>query len=140
MISLHDHPVRLPDPLTRESWTKHRTAGRDHLGYDGLAVSGLTAVFASALSGLELPALLRWLALLGADLAHASLARLATRGADVLAGGPISVVLALEDLTPVGGDLTGIEVLYGVGVRSAASPTTRPTRWAAASRSPTTPG
>jgi membrane dipeptidase len=119
VISLHDHPVRLPDPLTRESWTRHRAAGRDHLGYDGLARSGLTSVFVSALSGLELPALLRWLALLRADLAHTDRARLTTRAADVLAAGPISVVLALEDLTPVGDDLAGIEVLYGVGVRSA---------------------
>jgi membrane dipeptidase len=120
VISLHDHPVRLPDPLTAESWTAHRATGRDHLGYAGLAGSGLTAVFASALAGLPLPALLRWLALLRADLAHHPEAAVAERAADVLrTGGPLGVVLALEDLTPVGDDLTGIEVLYGVGVRCA---------------------
>lgn len=120
VISLHDHPVRLPDPLTPQSWSRHRTAGRDHLGYDGLAQSGLTAVFASALSGLELPALLHWLALLGADLAHTDRARLGRQATDLAATEPpVTVVLALEDLTPVGADLTGVEVLYGLGVRSA---------------------
>lgn len=120
VISLHDHPVRLPDPLTRESWTAHRTAGRDVLGYAGLAASGLTTVFTSALSGLELPALLRWLALLRADLAHTDRARLATDATEALAtDGPVRLVLALEDLTPAGEDLSNVEVLYGVGVRSA---------------------
>lgn len=122
VISLHDHPVRLPDPLTKQSWSRHRTEGRDHLGYDGLAQSGLTTVFASALSGLELPALLRWLALLGADLAHSDRAGLGRQAADLVsadAGEPTTVVLALEDLTPVGEDLANIEVLYGLGVRSA---------------------
>lgn len=122
VISLHDHPVRLPDPLTELSWARHRAAGRDHLGYAGLARSGLTTVFASALSGLELPALLRWLTLLDADLAHTEQARLGRRAADLVsagAGRPLTVALALEDLTPVGDDLAGIEVLYGAGVRSA---------------------
>jgi membrane dipeptidase len=122
IISLHDHPVRLPDPLTNESWSRHLATGRDHLGYDGLAQSGLTTVFASALSGLALPALLRWLALLASDLSHTDRARLAQRASDVVTSGaaqPVTVALALEDLTPVGDDLAGVEVLYGLGVRSA---------------------
>jgi membrane dipeptidase len=120
VISLHDHPVRLPEPLTPDTWTRHRTVGRDHIGYDGLADSGLTTVFASALSGLALPALLRWLAFLRADLAHTDRARLGTTAADLVAvGAPVAVTLSLEDLTSVGDDLAGVEVLYGVGVRSA---------------------
>jgi membrane dipeptidase len=121
VISLHDHPIRLPHPLTAESWSRHQAAGRDHLGYAGLAGSGLTGVFASALSGLDLPALLRWLTLLGTDLAHTDQARLAQRLGDVAAvdAEALTVVLALEDLSSVGEDLSGVEVLYGAGVRSA---------------------
>ncbi|MEN3270387.1 membrane dipeptidase [Pseudonocardia sp.] len=122
VISLHDHPIRLPHPLTAESWSRHKAAARDHLGYAGLAGSGMTGVFASALSGLDLPVLLRWLALLGTDLAHTDQARLAQRVGDVAAAGDaeaLTVVLALEDLSSVGEDLAGVEVLYGAGVRSA---------------------
>lgn len=120
VISLHDHPVRLPDPLTPATWARHREAGRDVLGYAGLAASGLTTVFASALGGMALPALCRWLALLAADLAHADTATLGVRAEDVAGtDGPVTVTLALEDLTPVGTDLAGVEVLYGLGVRSA---------------------
>jgi len=120
VISLHDHPIRLPEPLTAESWSRHKAAGRDHLGHAGLAGSGMTAVFASALSGLELPPLLRWLTLLGTDLAHTAQARLAQRVDDVAGDTEaLTVVLALEDLSPVGEDLSGVEVLYGAGVRSA---------------------
>jgi membrane dipeptidase len=120
VISLHDHPIRLPDPITAQTWREHQEAGRDVFGYAGLAASGLTTVFASALSGLPLPALCRWLALLVADLAHADTATLGLRAADLAGtGGPVTVALALEDLGSVGEDLTGIEVLYGLGVRSA---------------------
>ncbi len=55
VISLHDHPIRLPDPLTEQSWQRHQEAGRDVLGYAGIAESGLTTVFASALSGFDCP-------------------------------------------------------------------------------------
>lgn len=124
-ISLHDHPVRLPDPLTPATWQSWRDAGREHLGYGGLARSGLAGVFASALSTDDFDALARWAALLRADLAHRSDARLAEdptgipAGAAAAAGAPLAVFLGLEDLGAVGSDLTRIEALYGLGIRSA---------------------
>jgi membrane dipeptidase len=124
-VSLHDHPVRLPDPLTPESWATWRAQGRETLGYSGLARSGLAAVLASALSGLDLPALTRWAGLLRADLAHRADAVAGLTVLDVPPGAaeangrPLAVFLALEDLGSIDTDLSGIEVLYGAGVRSA---------------------
>lgn len=122
-VSLHDHPVLLPDPLTPDTWQAWYTGGRETLGYAGLAGSGLAAIFASALSGPDLATLTRWAGLLQADLAHRDDAALAHTAADVPAGsarnGKLAVFLALEDLGGIGEDLTGIEVLYGVGVRCA---------------------
>lgn len=122
VISLHDHPVRLPDPLTADTLSRHQAAGRDYLGYDGLTASGLTAVFASALAWPDLADLVRWFALLRADLAHATAAFQAEDTAHIAERDPdgrVAVVFALEDLGSVGEDLSGIEVLYGLGVRSA---------------------
>lgn len=122
VISLHDHPVRLPDPLTAETLRAHRGGGRDYLGYDGLAASGLTAVFASALAWPDLGELLRWFPLLRADLTHAGTAFHAENATQIAGrdpGGRVAVVFAMEDLGSIGEDLTGIEVLYGTGVRCA---------------------
>lgn len=127
VVSLHDHPVRLPDPLSADTWQRHVAAGRDHLGHDGMARSDLTAIFASALGGMDLLALLRWLALMQADIAHSAGTDLALdavafdRQAAVPDGDSarVAVALSLEDLTPIGEDLVGIEVLYGSGVRQA---------------------
>jgi membrane dipeptidase len=122
VVSLHDHPIRLPSPLTAQTWAAHVAAGRDHLGHAGLDRSGLTGIFASALGGLPMADLLRWLAFLDADIAHSSRLELALDAAafDLQPGrNRLAVGLSLEDLTPVGSDLTGIEVLYGVGVRQA---------------------
>ena len=40
-ISLHDHPVRLPDPLTPQTWQAWRADGREPLGYAGRGRLGL---------------------------------------------------------------------------------------------------
>jgi membrane dipeptidase len=122
VISLHDHPVRLPDPLDAETLRRHRAAGRDYLGYDGLAASGLSAVFASALAWPDLAELVRWFALLRADLGHAPAAFQAEDAARIAErdqAGRVAVVFSMEDLGSVGEDLSGIEVLYGLGVRCA---------------------
>lgn len=131
-VSLHDHPVRLPEPITAATWRAWRAAGRETLGYAGLARSGLAAIFASSLGGADLAALTRWAGLLHADLAHRTDAVAARSAADVppgaagtggaagMPGGrPLAVFLALEDLGGISGDLSGIEVLYGAGIRCA---------------------
>lgn len=125
-VSLHDHPVRLPEPINADSWRAWRAEGRETLGYAGLASSGLAAIFASSLGGADVPALTRWAGLLQADLAHRADAMPARSVADIPAGAAnpaagrlLAVFLALEDLGGIGSDLSGIEVLYGAGVRCA---------------------
>lgn len=121
VISLHDHPVRLPDPLDSESLRRLEASGRDHLGHEGLVHSALTAIFTSAISRSDLGDLLRRFALLRADVgARDGLfivedAAAATRDP----AGRVGVAFAMEDLGCVGEDLSGIEALYGIGVRCA---------------------
>lgn len=102
VISLHDHPVRLPDPLSPDTWAAYDAAGADRLGTAGLRVSRLDTVLASALAGAHLDALVRWAGALRAQ-----------------ASGDPAVLLALEDLGPIGTDLAGIDTLYGAGFRAA---------------------
>ncbi|HEY1706573.1 MAG TPA: membrane dipeptidase [Trebonia sp.] len=126
-VSLHDHPVLLPDPMEAATWQAWRADGRETLGYDGLAGSGLAGVFASSLSGADVATLTRWAGLLQADLAHRADAIPARLAGDVPpgaagpsgTGAPLAVFLSLEDLGGVGTDISGIEVLYGAGIRCA---------------------
>jgi membrane dipeptidase len=121
-VSLHDHPVRLPDPLTPQTWQAWRAAGREHLGYAGLAGSGWAAVVASALSTRDLPLLLSWARFLREDMqAHPREALFAAGPGDVPAagGGPVGVLLGLEDLDAIGSDLGGLPRLFDAGVRCA---------------------
>lgn len=103
VVSLHDHPVRLPDPLSAESWAAHDATGVDHLGTEGLRRSGLDVVLASALAIPDLRRLVAWAGALRGQLDATS----------------TTVILALEDLGSVGGDVGGIDVLYDAGFRSA---------------------
>ena len=105
VVSLHDHPVRLPEPMTAASWTEHTRDGTEHIGHIGLARSGLDVVLASSLAEPDQDRLLRWAGLLRAE-------------ADTVTTGP-RIVLALEDLGSVGTDLDGIRALYDAGIRSA---------------------
>lgn len=122
VISLHDHPVRLPDPLDSDSLRQHEESGRDHLGHEGLVRSDLTAVFASAVSRPDLGDLLRRFAFLRADVTHTDGLLVAEDAGAIASRDPdrcVGLVFAMEDLGCVGDDLSGIEVLYGMGVRSA---------------------
>ncbi|WP_051579771.1 dipeptidase [Pseudonocardia acaciae] len=105
VVSLHDHPVRLPDPLTAQTWARHHEQGTDRLGHAGLRRSGLDVVLASALAEPDQQRLLRWAAGMRAE-------------ADSADAGP-SVLLALEDLGSIGTDLGGIEELHAAGFRAA---------------------
>jgi membrane dipeptidase len=119
-ISLHDHPVRLPDPLTAQTWQAWRADGREHLGYAGLAGSGWAAVVASALSTSDLGLLLRWARFLREDMQHhAREAAFAAGPGDipVAGGGPVGIMLGLEDLDAVGTDLGVLPQLFGAGIR-----------------------
>ncbi|GAA4219699.1 dipeptidase [Actinocatenispora rupis] len=117
-VSLHDHPVRLPDPLTPESWAALADSGRQYVGDAGLARSGLAAVFASKLAGGTLDEALAYADALTASLATARHAYRAVAWSEVRETGT-AVFAALEDLGPVGTDLSGLDTLYAKGFRSA---------------------
>ena len=48
-ISLHDHPVRFPADMAHTP--PYNRTGRQHTAFDGLAASGLTAVFDNMMDG-----------------------------------------------------------------------------------------
>lgn len=121
-VSLHDHPVRLPEPLNPQTWQAWCADGRERLGYAGLAGSGWAAVVASALSGNDLGLLLRWARFLREDmLLHPREAAFAAGPGDVPAagGGPVGILLGLEDLACIGADLGGLPELSDAGIRCA---------------------
>jgi len=121
-ISLHDHPVRLPDPLTAQTWQAWSADGREPLGYVGLAGSGWAAVVASALGTIGAGQVLRWAGFLREDMQHhPGQATFAAGPGDIPAagGGPVGILLGLEDLDSVGTDLGVLPQLFGAGIRCA---------------------
>jgi membrane dipeptidase len=121
-VSLHDHPVRLPDPLTPQTWEAWRADGRERLGYAGLAASGWAAVVASALSTDGLGLLLLWARFLREDMQdHPSETVFAAGPGDVPAagGGPVGILLGLEDLDAIGAELGVLPQLFDAGIRCA---------------------
>lgn len=120
-ISLHDHPIRLPEPMTPEVWSRYTAEGRERLGVDGLRRGGLTAVFYSMLGSDDPLAVLRWAAFTRAvagqrrDLVVAEDAAAIGRA---WATGSIALYLSLESATPVGDRLDDVDLLWGAGIRS----------------------
>lgn len=124
-ISLHDHPTRLPDPMTAETWATFRGAGRAYHGFDGLARSEVSAFFVNAWSFAPAEMVLAFLGRLRADVSHrsgffvadgsAELAR--TRGAGGSDG--VALYLSLESATAFDDQPGTFEQLYGLGVRMA---------------------
>jgi membrane dipeptidase len=117
VVSLHDHPIRLPDPLDAGSWQAHSAANRDTLGVAGLRGSGLDVVFASALADPSVDRLLQWAARLGPRAAEGTAVCDDWTVARTFPG--TAVLLALEDLDCVGEDLGVLDRLADAGFRSA---------------------
>lgn len=127
VISLHEHLVLFPKKieLTREY---NRTA-RQHTGYRGLSMSGMTAVFDNLMDGtacVTSQAGWKWndiihdLGMRLSDIAHQNYVRLATSVDDILdahANGNIAIVMGLEAATPIENELDRIDILYRFGVR-----------------------
>lgn len=120
-ISLHDHPIRLPDPMTPEVWARYQALGRERVGFHGLRQSGLSAVFYSMLGSDDPVSVLRWAAFTRAS---------ANSQADFFVGetaddadraretGTCALFPALESATPIGDDLENVDLLFGAGIRS----------------------
>ncbi|MET9104776.1 dipeptidase [Streptomyces antibioticus] len=127
VISLHEHPSVLPADMT-EVVDLIRT-GRERTGFEGLARSGMTALFDNFMDGTSCvtsQAGWKWsdiIADLGmrfCDIAHQEYISLATSVQDIRdahATGRLALVAGLEASTMIENELDRIDILYGFGVR-----------------------
>jgi membrane dipeptidase len=127
VVSTHDHPSRFPDDIT-ETIDYNRT-GRHRTGYEGLARSGMTAVFDNFMDGtacVTSQAGWKWtdviadLGLRFSDLAHQDFVIKAETVADIHLAketGRIALIAGLEASTPIENELDRIDILHGFGVR-----------------------
>jgi membrane dipeptidase len=126
-ISLHEHGGIAPlDWNDNDAYVRQ---GREWYGFEGLASSGLDAVFENFLDGSG--AIIsshgwKWddvvydLGMHLADLAHQTTVFLATTVADIErahATGRIALVACIEGAAPIENELDRLDVLYGFGVR-----------------------
>lgn len=126
-ISLHDHGGIAPSDLS-ENDTFIRE-GRESYGYEGLAASGLDAVFENFLDGTSTvtsKAGWKWtdvihdLGMHFADVKHQSLVFVGSGIADIRAAhasGRIAMIPCIEGAAPIENELDRLDVLYGLGVR-----------------------
>jgi membrane dipeptidase len=129
VVSLHDHPTRRPDEATAA--IAYRRAGRDVTGYAGLSQSGLDVVFDNLMNGSNIitsSAGWKWtdtihdLGMRLCDFAHQDLVVPVYCLSDlqqVKRDGKIGVVLCLEAVTAIENEIDRLDVLYGLGIRSA---------------------
>jgi membrane dipeptidase len=129
VISLHSHPTRRP--LDPSQGTAYRRSGRDVTGYAGLSVSGMDAFFDNMMDGSTMIVSRggwTWndvvfdMGMRQCDFAHQDLVTVAHTVRDIHQAkrdGQIGAVLTLESLTCIESEIDRLEVLYGLGLRSA---------------------
>lgn len=127
VISLHDHPSVFPEDIG-ETVEYNRTA-RHHTGYEGLARSGMTAVFDNFMDGTCcVTSQMGWkwsdvIADVGtrlSDVAHQDYLVKVERLADITeahASGRVGLVVATEAATMIENEVDRLDILYGFGVR-----------------------
>lgn len=127
-VSLHDHAFIVPANVA-EIW-EYRRQGRDWTAYEGLAVSGLDAIFDAFMDGTAMitsKAGWKWddviwdLGMRLSDISHQDMVVLATRVEDIRrakANGQVALIIGLEAATMIENELDRIDILYGFGVRS----------------------
>jgi len=127
VISLHDHPCLFPKDLC-QTRDYIRTA-REHTGYDGLALSGITVLFDNMMDGTACVTS-KWgwkwddiiydLGMRLSDIAHQDYVRVVHDLDDIYAAketGQIGFVMSLEAATPGENEVDRIDILYGLGIR-----------------------
>ncbi len=126
-ISLHEHCGITPEDMAEND--TYIREGREWYGYEGLAASGLDAVFENFLDGtatITSKAGWKWtdvihdLGMHFADVAHQSVVFVASTVDDILEAhrtGRIAMVPCLEGAAPIENELDRLDVLYGLGVR-----------------------
>lgn len=126
-ISLHDHLEVAPDDITlSDEWVRD---GHPHTGYEGLARSGLAAVFENfgdgtatitSKRGWKWSDVIHDIGIRYADWAHQDFAVRTETVAGIhaaFASGQVALIGALEAATPIENELDRIDVLYGFGIR-----------------------
>jgi membrane dipeptidase len=127
VISLHDHVQIFPRDMSQ--LRDHIRQGREPTGYQGLARSGMTAVFDNGMDGTccissdagwKYQDVLFDLGVRMADLAHQDYVIKAESLKDIYHAhetGRMAHVFALEAATPIENEVDRLDVLYGLGVR-----------------------
>ena len=126
-ISLHEHGGIAPaDWAVNDAYVRE---GREWYGFEGLAASGLDAVFENFLDGTTtITSRMGWkwtdvihdLGMHFADVAHQSVVFVASSVDDILRAREtrrIAMVPCLEGAAPIENELDRLDVLYGLGVR-----------------------
>lgn len=126
-ISLHDHGGIMPADLgENEAYIRQ---GREFYGYEGLAASGLDAIFENFLDGTSsITSMHGWkwtdvihdLGMHLADVAHQKLVVVGRTASDIVdahASGRIAMIPCLEGAAPIENELDRLDVLYGLGIR-----------------------
>lgn len=127
MISLHDHCFVAPKDLRQ--FFEFRRWGRDFTGYEGLAVSGLDAVFDNMMDGTAMvhsrggwkwDDVITDIGLRLSDIAHQDMVELCTTTEQIVrakADGKIAFIISIEGAAMIENELDRLDVLYGLGVR-----------------------
>ncbi len=126
-VSLHEHAGILPADLgANEAYIRQ---GREWYGYQGLAASGLDAVFENFLDGTAtITSKMGWkwtdvihdLGMHLADVAHQTTVFVGASVDDIVVAhrtGRIALIPSLEGAAPIENELDRLDVLYGLGVR-----------------------
>jgi membrane dipeptidase len=126
-IDLHDHCGIMPSDLAdNDAYVRE---GREHYGFEALAVSGLDAVFENMMDGTAtITSKMGWkwsdvvhdLGMHLADVAHQSMVFVGSTVDDIERAhrdGRIAMFPSMESATPVENEVDRLDVLYGFGVR-----------------------
>ena len=127
IISVHEHPRILPEDIGE--LTEMNSLGREYTGYEGLAVSGMDAVFDNFLdgsciitskNGWKWNDILYNLGMKYCDIAHQDMYVRAETVEDIKqakANQQIALIPSLESSTMIENELDRIDILYGFGIR-----------------------
>jgi membrane dipeptidase len=126
-VSLHDHGGIMPADLSEND--EYIREGREAYGFEGIAASGLDAVFENFMDGtatITSKGGWKWtdvihdLGMHLVDVAHQSVVFLGSTVADIEEAhrtGRIALIPCLEGAAPIENELDRLEVLYGLGIR-----------------------